>query len=337
MGFWDDLKYRREAKKEYQEQVASVKADIARHLAAEPGAKQKLDKLVEIRETGAVDWEYFCKWDRKYLERCQADPAALERAIGEAERDYMRGRQSRLAAEKSLQYLRPNTREDTDERRAAYETFAKEVLTVDPVGELDLRFHATTLVATRDIIASGGLMSSVDRLDGFMETTNASNEISVSDIQNIQYSLDYWMDMGMSGYNGCRPCGCMFVLQPRTQEEADMIPGRQMHNVLFHEHPEQLVAIVTTSENVEKVQGWLREAGIFMDDVYRFDEFAAALENMKDALVPEYRKVQEKEVVDDSLVSSVSSVISDAKQICDLRGAGTRDHTLGCYGEKGIF
>lgn len=292
MGFFDDLKYKREAKKAYQEQVASVKADIARHLAEEPGAVKKLDKLLEINVTGQIDQEYFSRWNKNYLEKYLTDPSALRRAIDEAERDLIRGRQARLTAEKELVFMRPNTKDDWAERKAAYETFAGEVLAVDPEGALDLRFHATTLVATKDILKSGGLISSVDRMDGFMETTNMSNEISVSEIQNIQYSLRYWMDMGISGDNGCRPCGCMFVVQPRTQEEADMISNRQMHNVYFKRNPEQLVAIVTTSENVERVQNWVQECscGLARNVVCTFADFPRVLEWKKEALVPEYKK-----------------------------------------------
>lgn len=311
MGFWDDLKYKREASKEFREQVAFIKVDIARHTAAEQQAKLKLDKLVDIHLTGKVDEEYFRGWNKNYLKTLMTDSAALERAIGDAKHDYMRWQQTRKKAEKELAFMRPNVRNDIAERKSAFATFAKEVLAVDPEGVLDLRFHSTTLATTKDIIASGGLISSVDRLDGFLETTNYSNEISVSEIQNIQYSINYWTDI--EGYNGCRPCGCMFVLQPRSEEEAAMISGRQMHNVLFWEHPEQLVAIATTSENVERIQGWLRENGLSPDIVCRFDELASTLEAKKDALFPVYRKVQEEELEGEMKFSSVDSVISGAQ------------------------
>lgn len=319
MGFFDDMKYRREASRKYREAVALVKSDIARHEAAENQARLKLDKLIEVRN-GGFDDSYFRGWNTGYLDKLQSDPVALDAAIDGARQDYIKWQQIRQKAEKELVFMRPNKQADIAERKAAFVNFAQKVLAVDPEGELALRFHSTTLAATKDIIESGGLISSVDRLDGFLETTNYSNEISVSEIQNIQYSINYWTDI--EGYHGCRPCGCMFVVQPRTQEEANMIAGRQMHNVLFHEHPEQLIAIVTTSENVEKVKGWLREVGLFVDDVYRFDEFAAALENIKDSLVPEYKKVQEKEIVCDSLVSSVEVVISDAEEKSFCSGVG---------------
>lgn len=325
MGFIDDLKYKREANKEFMEQEQLVKVDIARHTAAEQQARQKFDKLCEL-QSGKMDTEYFRVWSATYLDSLQADSAALERAVNDAKQEYVRWRQIRQKAEKELTFMRPNTREDIAERKAVFVNFANDVLAVDPVGELDLRFHSTTLATTKDIIQSGGLISSVDRLDGFLETTNYSNEISVSEIQNIQYSINYWTDI--EGYSGCRPCGCMFVLQPRSQEEADMIPGRQMHNVLFHEHPEQLVAIATTSENVGRVQAWLRENGLSEDIVCRFDELAAVLTIKKDDLVPSYHQAQ-KEFVREMKAASVDSMISDAQaRSCSTYNGKSQDFLL---------
>ena len=311
MSLFDDLKYKREANQEFKEQVALVKSDIARHAAAELQAKQKLDKLVALQRTGKVDEQYFHGWNPAYLESLQAKPDMLEKVIFDAKQDYMRWQQAKYKAEKELSFMRHNTKEDITERRAAFVNFAKEVLVVDPEGKLDLRFHSTTLSATKDIIQSGGLISSVDRTDGFLETTNYSNEISVSEIQNIQYSIDYWTDI--EGYNGCRPCGCMFVLQPASQEEANMIHSRQMHNVYFQEHPEQLVGIVTTSENIERLQLWLQEKGLPKDIVCKFDAFANVLEGKKDSLAPTYKKVREVELVGATQVSSVDALISGAQ------------------------
>lgn len=287
MGILDDIRFKRSAKQAFKEQVAFVKADIARHTAAEQQAQLKLDKLVDF-QAGKIDEQYFRSWLPSYVAKLQSDPSTLKRAIEDAKQELMRWTQTKLKSEKILLYLRPNTKEDISERETALSGFAKDVLSVDPEGTLDLRFHSTTLASTRDIIQSGGLMSSVDRLDGFLETTNLSNEISVSDIQNIQYSMNFWTDI--KAYNNCIPCGCMFVLQPRMQEEADMISGRQMHNVLFREHPEQLIAIATTSENISRVQTWLQENGLAKDLVCRFNELQAMLDRQKESLIPEYKR-----------------------------------------------
>jgi hypothetical protein len=212
----------------------------------------------------------------------------------EARQKAMHWENSKLKTERDLKYMRPNTKEDIAERQEMYEKFAKAVERLDPQNVLDLRIHATTLSTTEEIINSGGLISSVDRADGFIESTNLSNEISVGKISEIQYSVDFWMDS--TAYTESKPCGCMFIVQPQTAEEAKMISGRQMNNVLFNEHPEQLKAIVTTSENVELVQQWLKDNKLNEDIVFTFEEFPTMMDYMMDEWIPPYSDLTKADI-----------------------------------------
>lgn len=286
MGFFDDLKYKREAKQEYKANVDKVLADVARADKAMKEEGLKYSKLVEMQQTGIMDAGYFRNWNPQYTSQLQTNPQMMQMAIEEARQKMMYWENSKKKAEQSLLYMRPQSQKDAQERQDVLANFAKNVESVDPTDSLNLRFHATSLATAKDIIQSGGLISSVDRNNGFIESTNLSNEISVSSIHNIQYSVDFWMDT--QSLSESKPCGVMFVVQPQSQEEADMIVNRQMHNVLFKQNPEQLVAIVTTSENIPTVQKWLEDNGIRTDCLHTFDEFPKALEQQRNSLNPTY-------------------------------------------------
>ena len=252
MGLLSEFRYRQQAKADFKRCVEAKKSDIIRFEQYAVKEWQRYEKLKDAVENGVFDEQYFASWNQQYVEEVKKNPAKLIHAMEEAKQKAMHWDNSKKRTEQDLKHMRPNTKEDIAERQEMYANFAKEVARLDPKGILDLRVHATTLATTEEILKSGGLISSVDRANGFIESTNLSNEISVGKISEIQYSVDFWMDS--TAYTESKPCGCMFIVQPQTAEEAKMISGRQMNNVYFDQHPEQLKAIVTTSENAEKVQ-----------------------------------------------------------------------------------
>ena len=294
MGLLSDYRYKKQAKLDYKRCVDAKSTDVKRF--GEYAAKEweKYAKIKEAVETGHFDENYFRTWNQAYVNEVKQNPAKLLSAMEDARQKAMHWENSQKRTLQDMKYMRPNTREDIAERQEMYANFAKDVARLDPHGILDLRVHATTLATTEEILKSGGLISSVDRADGFIESTNLSNEISVGKIDEIQYSVDFWMDSG--AYSESKPCGCMFIVQPQTKEEANMISGRQMHNVYFGEHPEQLKAIVTTSENIEKVQQWCRENGVNEDVVYTFDMFPQMMDYMMDEWIPPYSDLTKADI-----------------------------------------
>lgn len=288
MGIINDLQFKRDALKLYRDTKISLKEDIVRFAKEMVKEKKVVVKLKTWKLSGVRDEDFFKGWMPSYIQKLDNNPQALDEAIREHETACIRWSRDREKTEKTLATVRPNIKQDCKERFDIRCNFAQQVLDIDPQNKLDLRFHATSLAATKDIIESGGLMSSVDRLDGYIETTNLSNEISVSDINNIQYSIDFWSDLEADKRS--LPAGCMFVLQPQSQEEADMIAGRQMHNVYFHNHPEQLVAIITTTENLPQLQQWLSQNDLNPDVACTYSAFPQILENKKEQLLPPYDK-----------------------------------------------
>ena len=294
MGLLSDFRYKQQAKADFKRCVEAKKSDISRFEQYAVKEWQRYEKLKDAVENGVFDEQYFASWNQQYVEEVKKNPAKLIHAMEESKQKAMHWDNSKKRTEQDLKHMRPNTKEDIAERQEMYANFAKEVARLDPKGILDLRVHATTLATTEEILKSGGLISSVDRADGFIESTNLSNEISVGKISEIQYSVDFWMDS--TAYTESKPCGCMFIVQPQTAEEAKMISGRQMNNVYFDQHPEQLKAIVTTSENAEKVQQWCKENGVNEDVVITFDIFPQMMDYMMDEWIPPYSDLTKADI-----------------------------------------
>lgn len=276
----------KEQKRELDHSKAMVEADITRAMKALAQAEEKYAKLIQIRDIGFLDKDYFQIWNPTTVQELQTNPNALDLAISEAKNDCARWRLSLNTYEKNFVMLRPNTKEDIAEREWVRDNFAKSLQEFDTTNTCDLRFHATSIVATKDIIQSGGIISAVDRLDGYATSSDPAGIISVSKKEKIQDSVNFWLDL--NGYQGNRPCGCVFVVQPRTAEESAMISARQMNNVMFMEHPEQLIAIATTRENIDMVQSWLDAAGIDKPIVCQFEDLAFLLEMQREDIKAPY-------------------------------------------------
>ena len=166
-------------------------------------------------------------------------------------------------------FIRPNTQSDIDERKQIENNFVKLIHQADPEGRLNLRFHGTSIHLAKEIIKSGGIFSLIDRLKG--DPSSGNGYIPVTSLENVDHyfphgmpcHLDYSLGfMDINQYERSYPAGCLFVLIPRNQEESDMIEAGNMHNVTFKENPDALYAIMTTTENLERVKQWMIENGL---------------------------------------------------------------------------
>lgn len=174
-----------------------------------------------------------------------------------------------------LQFVRPNSKRDINERKKIKKELEKKICDADPEGVLNLRFHGTPIHFAKEIIKSRGIFSSRDRLNGFASSSYNYNEIGVSALDNAN-SFDFnshsMRIMDIDGYKyKSYPAGCMFVLIPRDKEESDMIERRQMRNVDFTKTPEALYAVMTTTENIRIVKEWMKKSGLDSSKVYTMD------------------------------------------------------------------
>jgi hypothetical protein len=203
-------------------------------------------------------------------ERFGDDPERAAQALGS-----VRAAERGMAITKDrIDLARPRQSEDISYRDWARENLGPAIREAIPIG-LPLRFHGAPIYAARDIIASGGISSSVDRL-GIETSYDVADQISVTTPDSLEVSLDSYTGLSQDKY--FTPAGCLFAVLPATHEDVEAGKvSMLMGNVDFKEHPEQLVGIMTTPENIYRVKEWTNSAGIDPSLVVEFKEFPNAL------------------------------------------------------------
>jgi len=182
-------------------------------------------------------------------------------------------RQRTLLAEARL--LRPSSAEDVTYRLRVFKTLADHIKDAVPT-DSPIRFHATSLPASENIIQDGELSSSVDRT-GRASSYDVAGQLSVTMPQDVQISV---VRLGLADRNFCLPTGCLFMLMPKDKEEAAAGTHQLMDNVYFKDHPEQFVGILTSDENLPSVREWLSKAKM---DPALAQEFSKGVALLKDA------------------------------------------------------
>lgn len=181
--------------------------------------------------------------------------------------------------QENVPFIRPNTQEDINYREGWADAFPTMIKQVTKEGD-DLRFHGTSIAKTQKIIESGGIFSSVDINNGYRASFDLSGEISASTIDTVAVSLNGWFT-DIAAHRRGLPCGSLFVLKPRTDKDIALKERDAMESVNFREHPEQLYGIISTPENMIRIQEWLLNSGYNPGLAYTFDGFIRKLEMEK--------------------------------------------------------
>ena len=182
--------------------------------------------------------------------------------------------------EQKLALLRPSSEADVAYRKKVLNELPRSIREKIPPN-LPLKFHGTSIYTAQEIIASGEISSSVDRL-GIATSYDTSDQVSVTAPESIEVTLESYS--GLMEENCAMPAGCVFVLLPATKEDAHTGSSLLMSNVIFKEHPDQLFAIMTSSENVDRVKQWAEEAGVDPSKVAEFFGFADSLDILKKSI-----------------------------------------------------
>jgi hypothetical protein len=227
-----------------------------------------------------------------YLSRTNLALVALKERLGDNERytsaaesyaGTLLGLDGAIANTKDrLSFARPAIAEDIAYRDWVRQNFGHVVRASLPQG-LPLCFHGAPIYKCRDILSSGSISSSVDRI-GTSTSYDAAGEISVTTAKSIDVSLDSYTGLNQDNY--LIPAGCLFAVLPATPEdvkasETSMLMG----NVDFKLNPEQLVGIITTPENIDQVRSWTSAAGLDPGKVIEFKDFSKVLESQGEALL----------------------------------------------------
>lgn len=211
----------------------------------------------------------------KQLDYLDSEIHRFTRYIYNGNSDENRWRHGRDNCKRKKPFVRPNSENDTRERDDLRDNFKQRLLEAVP-DNFDLRFHGTPIYNAKSIIESGGIISSLDRSE-YMPSTDSRGLISASRIDSVERTINFHLDI--DGYKECLPCGCIFVLLPITErDKTELKEMDQMENVNFHENPDQLYSIITTSENISSVQEWLISANMNPDLVCTYKDFISKVE-----------------------------------------------------------
>ena len=168
------------------------------------------------------------------------------------------------------EFIRPNTQEDIkyrDEIVINYPNKLKEALSPN----LDLRFHSTSISATKQIIQSKQITSVPDRYDGYIKNSDGEGIISASTRNDIVRTITHYSHL--NDYTSALPAGCVFALFPKDKSDAANYGRNEISSVNFTKNPEQLFGIITTPENIKRVKEWLEKSQLNPDLVYTHQDF----------------------------------------------------------------
>lgn len=182
--------------------------------------------------------------------------------------------------ESLVDFARLPTVEDVEYRMRAGKEFAGAVKEAVP-DELPVVFHGSNNIGVvKQIIQTHGLKTPEQR-GGDM--TSFATQIDVTVKTNIKTSCRfaesgmYWM-----------PYGAIFAFMPKpeemvvvrkTEENGSSEVYGGVDGVDFYEEPERLLGIITTPENIDRVQEWCRESELDENKVMTHGDF---LESMSD-------------------------------------------------------
>lgn len=217
----------------------------------------------------------------KYEEIAKSNVDQKEKRLKIAKNAISSRRYALSKVEEQLEFLRPANDKDMEYRLRQYNEFARQMKDLVP-DDFPLRFHGCPIYTAKHILESGELSSSVDRL-GVETSYDTAGQVSVTTKDSL--------DITIQGYthlldNSNLPAGCVFVLLPKDEIDAEAGDSLLMGNVDFKSEPDRLYGVITTPENVERISQWGKMYGIDLSDkVYDFDGFTRVFEKERQANV----------------------------------------------------
>lgn len=241
-------------------------------------ASKEYKACLEVNSNDIIRFKRYIAEYISKLSRMDSDGVMATSPIYQSVLDELkRFKYSLYESEKASKYIRKNTADDIEYRKELIVSFAdklKELLTEDS----NLRFHGTPIYFAEEIFRSGGISSSADRFDGYIRSTDGRGEISVSDINSLDRTVNYFLDV--TAYQQCLPCGCLFVLSADGQTY-DQRASSVMNSVDFIKEPTRLRAVISTPENLQNLKKWLSDCGLSPDLAFTFDGFVSEIEKTR--------------------------------------------------------
>lgn len=174
-----------------------------------------------------------------------------------------------------IQFMRPKNEEDIKYRLEQYDNFSEKV-NEGIADDLPLRFHGCPIYTAKDIIDSGTISSSMDRL-GISTSYDTEGQISVTTNKTIETTIHGYTDL-TGNYN--MPAGCIFVLLPKDQFDESLGSSMLMENVDFKKDKDRLVAVISTPENQNRLQQWFVANDLDKNKIVDFNSFVKNIDNL---------------------------------------------------------
>lgn len=174
-----------------------------------------------------------------------------------------------------LSLARPDSQADIEERKRIMMTYP-DLLRKHVSEKNPLFFHGMRdLTSLEQILSSGHL--------GYLlgeKTRSFTNPgtVDVTTADSIETSIQGFTGLNYGGYDKFLPAGCLFVISPKDEAEreyANKNTGTE-HNIEtvdFKSDPNRIVAIVSTTENKERISELAQKYHIDPKKVYTFDGF----------------------------------------------------------------
>ena len=165
-----------------------------------------------------------------------------------------------------LENIRIGTEESEQEKLYVYNNFY--TLLVQTINEKQkFYFHGCKDISlVKQIIESNELSSGADRL-GVETSFDVAGTISVTTISSLNVTIEGYAGLNNPSY---LPAGAIFVIKPDDDYNENSIITS---NVYFGNDADRLVAIISTTENENKIKTWLSTNGLDEELYYSYTEF----------------------------------------------------------------
>ena len=178
--------------------------------------------------------------------------------------------------EKIQEFLREPQEEDILYRKEIESDWSNEILKSIPKN-LPLRFHGCPIYVARDILSTGEISSSVDRL-GYESSWDTEGQVSVTTPETVSTTVNGYSDLHAENY--CLPAGCIFAMLPKDEQDAKAGESMIMGNINLETEPERLFSIITTPENLDRVKDWAKILNVDENKIVDFKSFLNKFETL---------------------------------------------------------
>ena len=163
-----------------------------------------------------------------------------------------------------INYMRENEAKDEENRLLIKNTYSKTIKESIPDYSPIVFYGIDNIGFVKTIIEHGFLIPAM---------SNDENKVFVTNKDNIRATLGSAEPSSQS----YMPYGAIFAFKPLSEELKDIYQTTtsefQVQNVNIKEEVDRLYGIITTDENIPRVQNWCLENGIPMEKVFTHDEF----------------------------------------------------------------